>query len=414
MYTGSHLKLILTILIVPIVLIFLIASDAETRDFENEVELTIENISLESLDSNISIPEEKKLIVKPGDTFYSTLINYGVSSILINKMALDPKLRDFIRFRVNDRIYITIHEDQIMMRRFSNDDYFLDVLTIEDESYKFSRKRDNLEKVVQYREFIITDSLYSSGKKSGVPDSVLGDLIYIFGWDIDYAFDIRNGDKVRILYEDIYSNSNGKLIAHGDILAAEFVNRGEKISVIRFSQRGRKDYYTTDSTNVRKAFLRTPIEFARISSHYNPNRKHPILNTIRAHKGTDYAAKEGTEVVTTGDGIVKEAKFSSSYGNYIDIVHYNKYLTRYAHLKDFAPGIKKGSKVIQGQTIGYVGSTGLATGPHLHYEFHINGRHTDPVKVEPPNAQSINAYNRKLFDMLVEERTEIIANITSI
>ena len=414
MYTGSHLKLILTILIVPIVLIFLIASDAETRDFENEVELTIENISLESLDSNISIPEEKKLIVKPGDTFYSTLINYGVSSILINKMALDPKLRDFIRFRVNDRIYITIHEDQIIMRRFSNDDYFLDVLTIEDKSYKFSRKRDNLEKVVQYREFIITDSLYSSGKKSGVPDSVLGDLIYIFGWDIDYAFDIRNGDKVRILYEDIYSNSNGKLIAHGDILAAEFVNRGEKISVIRFSQRGRKDYYTTDSTNVRKAFLRTPIEFARISSHYNPNRKHPILNTIRAHKGTDYAAKEGTEVVTTGDGIVKEAKFSSSYGNYIDIVHYNKYLTRYAHLKDFAPGIKKGSKVIQGQTIGYVGSTGLATGPHLHYEFHINGKHTDPVKVEPPNAQSINAYNRKLFDMLVEERTEIIANITSI
>ena len=414
MYTGSHLKLILTILIVPIVLIFLIASDAETRDFENEVELTIENISLESLDSNISIPEEKKLIVKPGDTFYSTLINYGVSSILINKMALDPKLRDFIRFRVNDRIYITIQDDQIIMRRFSNDDYFLDVLTIEDESYKFSRKRDNLEKVVQYREFIITDSLYSSGMKSGVPDSVLGDLIYIFGWDIDYAFDIRNGDKVRILYEDIYSNSNGKLIANGDILAAEFVNRGEKISVIRFSQRGRKDYYTTDSTNVRKAFLRTPIEFARISSHYNPNRKHPILNTIRAHKGTDYAAKEGTEVVTTGDGIVKEAKFSSSYGNYIDIVHYNKYLTRYAHLKDFAPGIKKGSKVIQGQTIGYVGSTGLATGPHLHYEFHINGKHTDPVKVEPPNAQSINAYNRKLFDMLVKERTEIIANITSI
>ena len=414
MYTGSHLKLILTILIVPIVLIFLIASDAETRDFENEVELTIENISLESLDLNISIPEEKKLIVKPGDTFYSTLINYGVSSILINKMALDPKLRDFIRFRVNDRIYITIQDDQIMMRRFSNDDYFLDVLTIEDKSYKFSRKRDNLEKVVQYREFIITDSLYSSGIKSGVPDSVLGDLIYIFGWDIDYAFDIRNGDKVRILYEDIYSNSNGKLIANGDILAAEFVNRGEKISVIRFSQRGRKDYYTTDSTNVRKAFLRTPIEFARISSHYNPNRKHPILNTIRAHKGTDYAAKEGTEVVTTGDGIVKEAKFSSSYGNYIDIVHYNKYLTRYAHLKDFAPGIKKGSKVIQGQTIGYVGSTGLATGPHLHYEFHINGKHTDPVKVEPPNAQSINAYNRKLFDMLVKERTEIIANITSI
>ena len=414
MYTGSHLKLILTILIVPAIFILLIATDAETRDFENELELTVEEISLESADYDLSIPEETKIIVKSGDTFYSTLINYGVSSVLINKIALDKRLREFISFRVNDRIYIRVDGDRLEMKRFSNDDYFIDVLTVENGAYKFSRKRDDLEKIVQYREFIITDSLYASGKKSNVPDSVLGDLIYIFGWDIDYAYDIRNGDKVRILYEDIYSDSNGKLIATGDILAAEFVNRGEKISVIRFSQRGRKDYYTTDSTNVRKAFLRTPIEFARISSHYNPNRKHPVLNTIRAHKGTDYAAKTGTEVVTTGDGIVKEAKFSRSYGNYIDIMHYNKYLTRYAHLKDFARGIKKGSKVIQGQTIGYVGSTGLATGPHLHYEFHINGKHTDPVKVEPPNAQSINPYNRKLFDMLVKERTEIIANITSI
>jgi len=414
MYTGSHLKLILTILIVPIIFILLIATDAETKDFENEVELTIEEFALNDDSSELSLPEESVLIIKSGDTFYSTLISYGINSSLINKIADDKELKDFIRLKVNDRIYIKVTDEQIEMKRFSGEDYFIDVLTIFDNNYKFTRKRDELEKLTQYREFVITDSLYASGIKSGVPDSVLGDLIYIFGWDIDYAYDIRNGDKVRILYEDIYSKSNGKLIATGDILAAEFVNRGESISVIRFSQRGRKDYYSTDSTNVRKAFLRTPIEFARISSHYNPNRKHPILNTIRAHKGTDYAAKAGTEVVATGDGIVKEAKYSRSYGNYIDIEHYNKYLTRYAHLQGFAKNIKKGSKVIQGQTIGYVGSTGLATGPHLHYEFHINGKHTDPVKVEPPNAQSINAYNRKLFDMLVKERTEIIANITSI
>ena len=414
MYTGSHLKLILTILIVPIIFILLIATDAETKDFENEVELTVEEFALDEDSSELSLPEESVLVIKSGDTFYSTLISYGINSSLINKIADDRELKDFIRLKVNDRIYIKVTDEQIEMKRFSGEDYFIDVLTIFDNNYKFTRKRDELEKLTQYREFVITDSLYASGIKSGVPDSVLGDLIYIFGWDIDYAYDIRNGDKVRILYEDIYSKSNGKLIATGDILAAEFVNRGESISVIRFSQRGRKDYYSTDSTNVRKAFLRTPIEFARISSHYNPNRKHPILNTIRAHKGTDYAARAGTEVVATGDGIVKEAKYSRSYGNYIDIEHYNKYLTRYAHLQGFAKNIKKGSKVIQGQTIGYVGSTGLATGPHLHYEFHINGKHTDPVKVEPPNAQSINAYNRKLFDMLVKERTEIIANITSI
>ena len=414
MYTGSHLKLILTILIVPIIFILLIATDAETKDFENEVELTIEEFALDGDSSELSLPEESVLVIKSGDTFYSTLISYGINSSLINKIADDRELKDFIRLKVNDRIYMKVTDEQIEMKRFSGEDYFIDVLTIFDNDYQFTRKRDELEKLTQYREFVITDSLYASGIKSGVPDSVLGDLIYIFGWDIDYAYDIRNGDKVRILYEDIYSKSNGKLIATGDILAAEFVNRGESISVIRFSQRGRKDYYSTDSTSVRKAFLRTPIEFARISSHYNPNRKHPILNTIRAHKGTDYAARAGTEVVATGDGIVKEAKYSRSYGNYIDIEHYNKYLTRYAHLQGFAKNIKKGSKVIQGQTIGYVGSTGLATGPHLHYEFHINGKHTDPVKVEPPNAQSINAYNRKLFDMLVKERTEIIANITSI
>ena len=230
MYTGSHLKLILTILIVPAIFILLIATDAETRDFENELELTVEEISLESADYDLSIPEETKIIVKSGDTFYSTLINYGVSSVLINKMALDKRLREFIRFRVNDRIYIRVDGERLEMKRFSNDDYFIDVLIVENGAYKFSRKRDDLEKIVQYREFIITDSLYASGKKSNVPDSVLGDLIYIFGWDIDYAYDIRNGDKVRILYEDIYSDSNGKLIATGDILAAEFVNRGEKIS----------------------------------------------------------------------------------------------------------------------------------------------------------------------------------------
>ena len=130
------------------------------------------------------------MVVKSGDTFYSTLISYGVSSVLINKMALDKDLREFIRFRVNDRIYIRADGREVEMKRFSDDDYFIDVLTIKDGDYKFSRKRDSLEKLVQYREFVITDSLYASGKKSGVPDSILGDLIYIFGWDIDYAYDL--------------------------------------------------------------------------------------------------------------------------------------------------------------------------------------------------------------------------------
>ena len=411
MYTGSHLKFIIAILLLPIIFIFLIAADTENRNFNNNVELTIEKISLQPAPKDISILKENKIKVQSGDTFYSIMISFGVSPVTINKIAEDKKLKKFVSLRVNDLLYITSNKDGLSVKRL-DEDFYLDVLKIQDNQYSFEKKRNNQEKIVQFREFVIKDSLYSSGKKANVPDSVLGDLIYIFGWDIDYAFDIRNGDKVKILYEDIFSN--GRLVANGDILAAEFTNRGTKITVIRFTQRGRKDYYTIDSSNVRKAFLRTPIEFARISSHYNPNRKHPILNTIRAHKGTDYAAKTGTPVNATGDGVIKNAKYSNSYGNYIDIVHFNKYMTRYAHLNGFADGIKKGAKVTQGQTIGYVGSTGLATGPHLHYEFHIDGRHTDPVKVEPPNAQSINSYNKKYFDKLVQERTEIISNISSI
>ena len=411
MYTGSHLRLILTILLVPSVFVFLIAADYENRSLLSEQEITVSEIKIKDNDDDLLLTEENKVIIKRGDTFYSTLVGFGVSPTMINTIAKDKDLKEFIKLRINDEMYISKSENNLLVKRF-DEDFYIDVLTIADGEYDFDKKRDNLERIVQFREFNITESLYASGKKAQVPNSVLGDLIYIFGWDIDYAYDIRNGDEVKILYEDIYSN--GRLVSHGDILAAEFTNKGEELFVIRFTQRGRKDYYTTDSSNVRKAFLRTPIEFARISSHYNPNRKHPILNTIKAHKGTDYAARTGTAVKVTGDGVIKEAKFSNSYGNYIDVMHYNKYMTRYAHLNGFAKGIRKGAKVEQGQTIGYVGSTGLATGPHLHYEFHINGKHTDPVKVEPPNAQSINSYNKKYFDKLVEERTDIIKNISSL
>jgi len=411
MYTGSHLRLILTILLVPSVFVFLIAADYENRNLLSEQEITVSEIKIKDNGDDLLLTEENKVIIKRGDTFYSTLVDFGVPPTLINTIAKDKDLKEFIKLRINDEMYISKSENNLLVKRF-DEDFYIDVLTITDGEYDFDKKRDNLERIVQFREFNITESLYASGKKAQVPNSVLGDLIYIFGWDIDYAYDIRNGDEVKILYEDIYSN--GRLVSHGDILAAEFINKGEELFVIRFTQRGRKDYYTTDSSNVRKAFLRTPIEFARISSHYNPNRKHPILNTIKAHKGTDYAARTGTAVKVTGDGVIKEAKFSNSYGNYIDVMHYNKYMTRYAHLNGFAKGIRKGAKVEQGQTIGYVGSTGLATGPHLHYEFHINGKHTDPVKVEPPNAQSINSYNKKYFDKLVEERTDIIKNISSL
>ena len=411
MYIGSHFKLFLSILLLPVFFIFLLAADVDFRKTDSTEEITPLVFNANNDMDDFQLPSESKVKIKEGDTFYSILINLGVDSVLINEIAADKLVRDFTKLKINDEIFIEKLNGEIQIKKF-DEDFYVDVLKVKGQEYVFEKEKENLERVTYFKEFIITDSLYASGKKAGVPDSVLGDLIYIFGWDIDYAFDIRNGDKVKILYENIYSA--GKLIAYGDILAADFINKGEKLSVIRFTQRGRKDYYSLDSTNVRKAFLRTPIEFARISSHYNPKRKHPILNTIRAHKGTDYAAKTGTAVKVTGDGVIKNASYSDSYGYHIDVMHFNKYMTRYAHLNNFAKGIKKGAKVEQGQTIGYVGSTGLATGPHLHYEFHINGKHTDPVKVEPPNAQSINSYNKDYFDQLAERRTQLIANLSGI
>ena len=411
MYVGSQFKLIISILFLPVLFIFLLAADVDFRKTDTTQEITPLMLAGSYAAEEFQLPNETRIKIKSGDTFYSTLINLGIDSVFINKIAADKEVRDFTKFKINDEIFITSVENKFEIKRF-DDDFYVDVLTIDDDGYSFEKQKESLERIAYYKEFVIRDSLYASGKKAEVPDSVLGDLIYIFGWDIDYAFDIRNGDKVKILYENIYSD--GRLIANGDILAADFINKGEKLSVIRFTQRGRKDYYSLDSSNVRKAFLRTPIEFARISSHYNPKRKHPILNTIRAHKGTDYAAKTGTAVKVTGDGVIKNASYSDSYGYHIDVIHFNKYMTRYAHLNGFAKGIKKGAKVEQGQTIGYVGSTGLATGPHLHYEFHINGKPTDPIKVEPPNAQSINSYNKEYFNQLAERRTKLIANLSGI
>ena len=160
------------------------------------------------------------------------MVDFGVSPVVINQIGQDRDLKDFISLRVNDQIYITIKNGTTYVKRF-NEDFYIDVLTIENGEYEFERQRNSLEKIAQFREFIITDSLYASGKKADVPESVLGDLIYIFGWDIDYAYDIRNGDTVKILYEDVFSN--GRLVSHGDILAAEFTNKGSEITVIRLS-----------------------------------------------------------------------------------------------------------------------------------------------------------------------------------
>ena len=234
----------------------------------------------------------------------------------------------------------------------------------------------------------IESSLFLAGQKAGMNDALIMELANIFGWDIDFALDIRKGDTFKVFYSKEYLND--KLIGNGPILAAEFTNRGKAFKAVRYTHKnGSSGYYTPEGYSMRKAFLRTPVDFARISSHFNLSRKHPVLNRIRAHKGTDYAAPRGTPIRAAGDGKIVHLGRKGGYGRAVVIKHGGAYKTLYAHMNKYKRGLHSGSRVKQGQVIGYVGSTGLATGPHLHYEFYVNGSVRNPVTVSLPKARSI-------------------------
>lgn len=262
------------------------------------------------------------------------------------------------------------------------------VFTRADDTFTASEIIREPEVHTAYRQATIDSSLFLAGQRAGMTDSLTMELAGIFGWDIDFIMDIRSGDTFSVLFEERFLD--GEKIGNGPILAAEFNNRGRTFQAVRYvNSEGKADYYTPDGKSMRRAFLRTPVDFTRISSPFNPNRRHPVLNTIRAHKGTDYAAPRGTPIKAAGDGRVTFAGRKGGYGNTVIIQHGQTYQTLYAHLHNFNRGIRSGVNVRQGQIIGYVGSTGLATGPHLHYEFYVNGVVKNPVTVALPQADPV-------------------------
>src|SRR6202051_2938846 len=223
----------------------------------------------------------------------------------------------------------------------------------------------------------IASSLFQAAEAADISDVVALKLANVFAWDIDFVLDIREGDRFTAVYEQIYQD--GKYLRDGEVLAAEFVNNGKVYRAVRFvSDSGSAGYYTPTGLAMRKAFLRAPVDFTRVSSAFNPHRQHPILNTIRGHMGTDYAAPTGTPVHAAGDGRVSFAGVRGGYGKAIVLAHSNSVSTLYGHMSRFAKKLKVGSHVNQGEVIGYVGMTGLATGPHLHYEYLMNGVHMNP------------------------------------
>ncbi|MFB3100856.1 MAG: OapA family protein [Gammaproteobacteria bacterium] len=254
--------------------------------------------------------------------------------------------------------------------------------------YSAEMLETELERKVKTASGTIRDSLFLSGISAGLSDNMIMQMINLYGWDIDFAMEVRHGDQFHVIYEERYKD--GEKVQDGPILAAEFINRGKSFTSVRYTHvDGHSDYYAENGNSMRKAFLRTPVKFARVSSRFSLGRKHPILNRIRAHKGVDYAASTGTPVRASGDGVIKLAARKGGYGRAIIIQHGGKYTTLYGHLSRYGRGIKKGKHVKQGQIIGYVGMTGLATGPHLHYEFRVNGVHRNPLTVKLPKAMRI-------------------------
>jgi murein DD-endopeptidase MepM/ murein hydrolase activator NlpD len=242
---------------------------------------------------------------------------------------------------------------------------------------------------------VINSSLFNAGRAAGVPDSVTMSVAGLFQWDVDFALDIRQGDRYTVVYQELWRD--GERLRIGSILAAEFVNRGRIHRVVRFEMDDKPDYFTPEGRSVRKAFIRAPVDFTRISSRFNLNRRHPVLHTIRAHRGVDYAAPTGTPIKAAGDGRVIFRGVQGGYGNTVILQHGSNITTLYAHLSRFHPQVRQGTRVRQGQLIGYVGMTGLATGPHLHYEYRVNGVHRDPLTVELPPAEPVPAQYRERF-----------------
>jgi murein DD-endopeptidase MepM/ murein hydrolase activator NlpD len=243
----------------------------------------------------------------------------------------------------------------------------------------------------------IRSSLFAATDAAGLADAIAIQIAEIFSSHIDFHRDLRRGDRFAVVYEGLYHK--GEMVKTGRVLAAEFVNQDKSYQAVWFDAGdGQGGYYTPEGRSLRKAFLRSPLEFSRISSGFSRARFHPILQTWTAHRGIDYAAPTGTRVRTTGDGIVTFAGRKGGYGNLVIVQHAGKYNTYYAHLSRFADGIRKGARVAQGEYVGYVGQTGMATGPHLHYEFHINGVQHDPLRVVLPEAVPITRERRAAFD----------------
>ncbi len=347
----------------------------------------------------------ESVTIKSGDTLASIFAKKGISSSTTHNIArLNEQTRKLRYIKPGQEIQLLLDEDRNLRKMKYIPDITRTLLIQRSEDQSFSSQIINyqLDAYPVYREGKIETSLFEAAANADIPEDVIMDLVAIFGWDVDFSLDIRSGDRFGIVYEELFKDD--VKIRNGRILSAEFINNGKTYRAVYYTDpKGDSDYFTPEGKSMRKAFLRSPVDFSRISSRFSNKRWHPVLSKWRSHKGVDYAAKRGTPVRASGDGKVIFAGKKGGYGRLIVLRHGGRYTTAYGHLRRYARGVRSGKKVKQGQIIGYVGSSGLATGPHLHYEFRVNGVHRNPLTVKLPEATPVN----KVYLSHFKENTQV-------
>lgn len=341
--------------------------------------------------------------IQRGDTVSELLRRLNVRDEAADNFLRRAAKADSLRqLRPGKRVQAKTGADsQLLALSYVDNDGNQVVITPDDGQFKVASQPALEERRMFVQTGEISSSLYAATDEANLPDAVANQLVEIFGGDIDFHRDLRRGDKFSVIYEQSFLN--GEATRNARILAAEFVNHGRTLQAFYFeaTEHG-GDYFSPDGKSMRKAFLRSPIEFSRVSSGFSNSRFHPVLNRWRAHNGVDYAAPSGTKVRATADGVVTFVGWQGGYGNMVTLNHQGHYQTIYGHLSGFASGLRRGQRVSQGELIGYVGMTGLASGPHLHYEFRINGVQRDPLKVALPDGKPVGEAQLPVFMEKVE------------
>lgn len=329
------------------------------------------------------------ITVRRNETLGQIFSRAGVGARELHEVVNHSKrTQELARIYPGEQLALKVVDGRLEALQFDVDEASRVLITRSGDALQEQVIQRQLEYRVQYAAARIESSLFGAGMDAGLSDPTILKLAEVFNYDIDFAQDLRTGDTFSLIYEEVWRD--GERLRSGDILAASFTNRGKRFEVYRFvNADGRADYYSADGRSRQRAFIRTPLEFSRITSRFSLGRQHPILGKMRAHKGVDYGAPTGTPIKATGAGVVDFKGWQNGYGNTIILRHGDQFTTLYGHLSRYAKGLNKGSRVQQGEVIGYVGMTGLATGPHLHYEFRKGGVHRDPLSVDLPVADPL-------------------------